>query len=333
MIAQRDRFDEWVEAGLLEATAAEALRRYENDHGHAELAPKDQSPTATPAPPPAPQEGRGRALALVGEILGYLGAVLAITAISFLVSQTWSSIPTPGRIALVALLTAVVGTAGFMATHSAQDAAQRLASALLLATVVSSGWLAWVLVDAAGLKDEIAALWTFLVAAAVAATIYAMRRRALAQLALLAATLGVAVAAIEVLDVTEGLVPGLVIGSVGAAWAGLAIAKVITPAVPALIAGGLVTVSGISTVAFDEDWRWLVLATGVAVAVAMLMLAVLRRELITLMVPGGIGLLMFVPQLMEHLVGNAVATWTAVLVTGIVLIVVSIRMLREPRPD
>ncbi len=335
MIAQRDRFDEWVEAGLLEATTAEALRRYENDHGHAELTADAPPLTAPPTPEhaPAPPEGRSRALALVGEILGYLGAVLAITAISFLVGQTWSSIPTAGRITLVAVLTAVVATSGFMASRSPQDAAQRLASALLLATVACAGWLSWVLVDAAGLRDEDAALWTFVAAAVVAAAIYVMRRRALAQLALLASVLGVTITTIEVLDATEGLTPGLAIGSVGAAWTALAIARVLTPTMPALITGGLVTVSGISTVAFDEDLRWLVLTIGVTVAVGMLVLAVLRRELLTLMIPGGIGLLVFVPQLMEHLVGNAVATWSAVLVTGVALILVAIRMLREPRPD
>lgn len=335
MGARQDRFDEWVGAGLLEASTAEALRRYEEEHGRIPGPPSQtQPPPETVAPADdGQQEGRPRALALVGEILGYFGAVLAITAISFLVSQSWSSIPIPGRVVLVSVLTAVVCVAGVAAGRSPQDAAQRLASALLLATVVCAGWLAWVSVDAAGVRDEAAALWTFIVATAVAVTIYVFRRKALAQLAMLAGAIGVVAMTLETLDLTDRSVPGIALTSLGVAWVALGATQALAPAPPALIAGGLVAVFGANNMGFDEPTRGLALAAGVVLAVSMLALAVLRRDLITLMIPGGIGLLTMVPQLIEHLVGGAMATWAAVLVTGVVLILVAVRMLRAPRSD
>lgn len=334
MRAQQDRFDEWVTAGLLETATAERLRRYEADQGRAEgTASEHASPLAQTPDAQAPKDGRRRALALVGELLGYLGAVLAITAISFLVSRTWSDIPSPGRVAVVATLTVIVAASAGWAARSLQDAGQRLASALFLATVVCTGWLAWVSVDAAGLRDGVAGLWTLTAAAIVAAVVYVFRRRAVAQLALLASCVGVAAMTVEVLDATDGRTPGIVIAAVGATWLVLAALRILTPAPPALIAGGLVTLFGVNTGVFDEGARGLTLTVGVGIAVAMLSLAVLRNELVTLMVPGAIGLLTFVPQLIEHLVGGAVATMSAILVTGVALILVAVRMLRAPRPQ
>lgn len=323
MRAQQDRFDEWVSAGLLQAETAARLRDYEA----ARALPPEQHPEPLSHAPAQPH----RALALVGEILGYLGAILTITAISFIAGQTWAQIPVAGRVALVATLTAIVAVAGVLASRSLQDAGQRLASALLVATVVCFGWLAWVSVDAARVQDEVAGLWTFSVAAIAAGMIYAFRRRALAQLALLAGCVGVAAMTIEVLDATEGAVPGIVIGSIGAAWVALAILKVLTPQAPALVAGGLVMLFGVNTIVFDESTRGLTLAVGVALAVAMLALAIMRRELILLMIPGAIGLLTLVPQLIEHFVGSAIATWAGILVTGVILVVVAVRLLRTSR--
>ncbi|WNM23213.1 DUF2157 domain-containing protein [Demequina capsici] len=332
MGARQDRFDEWVEAGLLETSTADALRAYEAGHGRDAVAPVLREGAAS-TEPEAERADRGPVRGLVGEILGYLGAVLAITAISFIVSQTWPSISTPGRVALVAGLTAIVAVAGVVGTRSPQDPAQRLASVLLFATVVCFGWLAWVSVDAAGLRDEVAGLWTFVAAGAVACIIYVWRRRALAELALLAATVGIAATTIEILNATDGMIPGLVIGAVGAAWLGLGVARIVTPSQPALVAGGLVLLFAVNTITSTDGTRGLALSVGVLLAIAMLTLAVMRRELLVLMIPGGIGLLSMMPQLIEHYVGGAVATWTAVLATGVALIVVAVRMLRGPRPD
>ncbi|WP_062388889.1 DUF2157 domain-containing protein [Demequina iriomotensis] len=310
------RLDRWVEAGLISPETAADLRRFEaQDTGQ--------------APPQA------RTLALVGEVLGYLGAALALSAVAFILGRTWDDLATAGRIAVVAALTLAVAFAGARAARLAAPSAQRLASVLLLATVALTGWLAWVVLhDAAGLADEPLARAVTGTMAVCAGIVYALRRRTLAQVALLAG-LAAAVATVTTpwAEDDAGTSMGLAWAALGAGWLALAITPVLIPTGSALVSGGLLSLLGLQIAATGDLRGWL-LGLAIVLGAWMVAAAVTRRTLLPLIVPGAVGLLIAVPQLIDHLVGDAIVTWLAVMVTGVALVVVALRMVRERRrPD
>ncbi len=323
------RIDRWVEAGVITPATGDDLRRFEAEHP---AAPAPVVPaTAAPAPSPAPEQPR--ALALVGEVIGYLGAVLAVSAIAFVVSQTWNDMPSGGRIALVAALTAIVAAAGVLAARAAQAPAQRLASVLLVASVALVGWLTWVVLDElTSVGDN--ATGQFVTGAMVitSAGIYAVRRRALAQMTLLASLAALTVTLMRPWDMETANAVGFVVAGLGAVWVTLAILRLLQPRQPALVTGGLLVFAALQATAFAEG-RGLLLTGAVAVGVAMVPPGVARRDLIPLIVPGAIMMLAFVPQLIDHLVGDTIATMVAVGVTGIALVLLAVWMVRRQRPQ
>ncbi|WP_296664808.1 DUF2157 domain-containing protein [Demequina sp.] len=340
------RLDQWVEAGLISPDTASDLRLYESEHAADlafEVAP--ESPTgavvATPAAPSAPAAepvGAPRALVIVGEVVGYLGALLIVSAVAFLLSRTWSDLSDVGRIGLVAGLTVIVAGAGALTARATQPPAQRLASVLLVATVALTGWLTWTVVhDGVEVSDDSAALWVTGAIAVTAGAIYAVRRRALAQLALLAGLVAVLAAAMRPWDEgTGGTWVGVLWAVLGVAWVVLAATRLLVPPAPGLVAGGFLAVFGMLLSATD-DQRAVVLGVAVALSVAMLAVAIRRRDLMALIVPGAIGLLSNLPQLIQELVSDTLATWLAMLVAGLALVGIAVWLVRErqhrpPRP-
>jgi len=312
--------DQWVEEGIITPDTGARLHTFEAEH---EVAPAGIPPEA-----PSPR-GRSRAVALVGEILGYLGAILAVTAIGFILGQAWTDLPTAGRIAIVSGLAAVVTVAGVLAARVAQPPAQRLASVLLVATVGLLGWLAWVVAyDGVGLRSDDATLWVTVTLAVAATAVYAMRRRALAQLALLVSLAALVPAVLERTDTPFEVWAGVAWGVLGIGWVALALLRRIEPPGVGLVGGGLIAVYGLQTASFEGSRGWMLTAV-VAVSVALLALAVTREHASLLMVPGGIGLLVAVPQLVDHVLDDDLATWLGVLVTGVVLVGLAVWMVRD----
>ncbi|WP_062307107.1 DUF2157 domain-containing protein [Demequina subtropica] len=305
------RLGRWVEAGLISPETAADLRRFEAAH---------------------PQDGpaRPRPLALVGEVVGYLGAVLTVSALAFLLSRTWTDLPTAARIALVAALVAITTTAGILAARTASAPAQRLASVLLVASVVLTGWLTWVIGhDAAGIDDEDIGRWVTGAATLAAAAVYLARRRGLTQITLLVALAWTVETFVEPWDDDPtGLALGLPWAVLGACWIALAITPLLTPREPALVTGGLLAYAGLA-IAATGDTRGLMLGVGVAFAAWLIAVAVMRRELVLLIVPGAVALLGSVPQLIDHLVGDTLLTWVGVMVSGLALVAVAVWMVRD----
>jgi len=307
--------DRWVAAGLIDTTTANRLRGFEVANA------------SEPLQPPPPASG---SLALIGEVVGYLGAVLAVSAIAFMVRQTWTDLSTLGKLALVGVLLVVVGMAGVMAARVRKPPAERLASVLFLATVALAGWFAWVVAhNGLSLGETASASVVTGVLATVAVVVYLLRRRALAQLALLVSLIAFLVAVVTSFDISAPFSwEGVVIAVVGAVWIGLSMARLLEPDRIGLVAGGLATIIGLESAAFDDSRGW-ILSLGVVAGVAMLAISVARRGEFALIVPGAIGLLVMVPQLIDHLFSDNLATWLAVLVTGVALVGVAVWMVRE----
>ena len=163
---------------------------------------------------------------------------------------------------------------------------------------------------------------------AAATAVYAMRRRALAQLALLVSLAALVPAVLERTDTPFEVWAGVAWGVLGIGWVALALLRRIEPPGVGLVGGGLIAVYGLQTASFEGSRGWMLTAV-VAVSVALLALAVTREHASLLMVPGGIGLLVAVPQLVDHVLDDDLATWLGVLLTGVVLVGLAVWMVRD----
>ncbi len=305
------KIDEWLSAGLITEQTAVALRQHENARPQSDDDPRSST-----------------TLALIGEVVGYLGAVLAVSAVGFMLQETWQSLEVSGRLPIVASLTLIVAAAGVMAARVPRPPAQRLASVLFLGAVALSGWLSWVVADEVMNLSDSSVVVTGTIAL-VASVIYVLRRRALAQLATLGALMALIAAVADALPahVNFAWVSGAW-ALLGAGWVVLSMGSWLVPARVGLVAGGLLTILGLEIAADPGDRGW-VLGVALAASIVMLAASVMRRGEAALIVPGAVGLMITVPRLIDFLFSDTIATWVAVLVTGVALVVLAVWMVRE----
>ena len=115
----------------------------------------DQIAALTPPAPPngavAPETGRARRQAAVSpatEVVGYLGATLAMAGVTTLVADSWSDLTSGSRIALLASVATAFLVAGLLVRdEEVDDAAMRLRSFLLLLSTAAAAGAAGLLGD------------------------------------------------------------------------------------------------------------------------------------------------------------------------------------------
>lgn len=306
---------DWQQAGLITPKVADKIRA------------REATAAATAAPPPS-------RLSTLFEVLGYLGAALAVIAISVILGAQWGDLGFGPRLGIIGGMTAIVGAAGFALWRASGRAAQRLASGLLLAMTAGAGWLAGVISDegiGASQTAVMIAVGSTLVA--VATPLYLARRRPLPQITALV-TLFILIAA---LIGGEGFGArfewvALAWAVVALAWFGLGMRRSLAPPAVATVVGAGATIFAIQ-VGSSDRWRFGMLIAGVVVAAGMVALAVARRGATTVLAPAAVGLLLFIPQLIAEIFADALATWVAVLVTGLVLVVGAVLIVRDRKRD
>lgn len=318
------KLDVWQRAGLISPEQADSVRTFEATEAaeHPEASHREATASSTTS--------------LISEVLGYLGAVLAVSAIAVILGQTWDEMGTGARLAVAATVTVVFAAAGLALLRAANPPSQRLSSVMLAAAVVSATWLAEVtatrVFDAVGNQAWLAMSLT---ATACAGLAYGLRRRGLAHVVMLVATLSLVAALVAEpgLDAEPGWV-NLSLAAVGAAWLVLGKRGWLPPTNVAQVSGGLVLLFGIFA-AFEEDpsdgeWVWL-LVLGVLIALGLLALATRGRGGLALIVPGALGLLVLLPRLIDVVFGDSLVTWFAVLVTGVGLVGLAVWLVRSRR--
>ena len=316
--------EEWVRHGVLTPEAAENVRSYEASR--------------TPEPGPHPRANSSRRSAL-SELLGYLGASLAVVAVAFILTDLWSSLGHPVRIAMVGLLTAVVTGAGIVLWRSPSAGAQRLVSVLMVAGVSGVGWLAWLLVRG----DRVYRLYVFtqdwsglaigVACVASAIPLYVMRRRALALVvAVTSMMIGcVAVVTSPLMDVRFEWAPlaWIVVGLL--VFVGAHVAAV-APRSVAYVVAAIAMLMG-AQVASVDSWRLGMLVTGMVVALTLGVYAVRYRGALTSLIPAAVGMFIFVPQFVWEVFEDAIVVWGAVLVLGLVFVGLAVVLLRFRRRE
>ncbi|MEX0831426.1 MAG: hypothetical protein WD007_02380 [Nitriliruptoraceae bacterium] len=293
--------ERWRAAGLLTGDQAAAIAAFEQ------------------APATAPTRSTTGA-----EAIGYVGGALALGAVGLLLGNVWSDLLIWGKVAILVLLTVALGGAGLALTSKSVPSIRRLSSVLLTATVGGVAWTAaTVASDLLAWQDAAVATTVGGAATAVAVVFYAMRQRALLQLALVASVLVLVVSLVSHAQLPSRPVwYGLLVASVGAAWLIASRGGWLSPTIVADIAGsGLVLIG--AQVATIDPRNVLTIGAGVVVAGLIVGVAV-RADMLHLLVVGAIGVFVLLPQLVFEIFGDVVSAPAVLLIIGLLLVLLSV---------
>jgi len=296
--------EHWVDEGLISRDEAEAIARFERLG-----------------------EAQPHRISLVTEAVGYVGAALLFAAGATLVSRFWNDADELARVAALAIATAVLLGLGWAFRASAEPAVGRLAGVLWVAAVGTTAGLAAVIaVDVANTEGRVPGVTAGLAAAVVAIPLYAVRRKALQQIALfLSATLAVASA----FGIEESFVPGLAVWVFAAAWAVAGGMGRVPPDRAAYALGSFAMLMAAQSIAdTTEAGLWL----GIATAGALLAASVVRHQRVLLGF-GVVGLFVFLMRTIQEYLGGGPAMAVGLAVTGLAVIIVALMLSRRTAGD
>lgn len=307
-----DRLEAWRAAGLVTPEQLAAINAFE----------VDQSTDA------------GTRRTVFAEAVGYVGSALAVGAIALLVGNLWTDLTTPGRLAVVGLLSVILFGAGLALRRVERAPIQRLASVLFTGSIVGVGWLAAIVAtDVVSLDDGQIGVAIGAATLLVALPLYLLRQRALPQVTVMVTVVILALSALSLTAIEPDPVWYFVVaGSIGAAWFALAAGGWLRPRVIGEVTGAALTLLACQTPA--GDWPWLMLL-GALLAGGLVGLAVMTDRMHHLVV-GAIGLFLLVPRLVFELFGDSIGAPAAMLVIGLLLVLLAVgigRVRREVDAD
>lgn len=294
-----DHLNEWVGEGLLSADQATAIRSYE----------EGSSP--------------GRPTAIL-EVLGYVGAVFVLVAGLLIVIDLWPDMSRVSRVAMAGTAAIVLIAAGLIVTRADHPRIRRVGSALLLLSLVPTG-VAIGLIAESRVGEEAASLYGFAAATIVGLLLYLRDRQNVAQHAgLFVATMGTVLLATVVNDNAEEWLPGLLLLLAGVGWIVLASFEALPPRTLGEVFGGIGALFGsislVSSLNWEENDAALVVMAGlIGVAVVAIVIGV-AKDRIFVVVSGMVGLIIFLPWLINEALGENIGAPIALLVAGTLLI-------------
>jgi uncharacterized membrane protein len=300
------RVARWVEAGVIGPEQADAILALEGERGGP----------------------GGRRRAVVAEVLGYLGGVLAVVAGFVLGAESWGRLGRWGRVGVLASVTGVLLAAGWRLRAGEGRMLPRLASVLWLGAVAGFAGVLAVLVE--GDSDNALAdptLWVAGGALVLAAALFVLERRALQQLALFLALAATMVAGGRRLGWSAETVEGYGFLVLGAVWLELGRRALVGPRRTSEALGSLALLSGPEVLDVEAvgpgDWG-LWLGLGLAVALIVAGSALSRTVLLGI---GAAGMVLFLGQVAgEH--WRDLGAPMAILLVGLGLVAASVLVAR-----
>ena len=300
------RVARWVEAGVIRAEQGEAILALE-------------------------VEGRGaggRRRAVVAEVLGYLGGVLAVVAGFVLGAESWGQLGRWGRLGVLAAVTGALLAAGWWLRGSEGRVLPRLASVLWMFAVAGFAGLVAVLQE--GRSDNALADPSIGVAAgalALAGVLYLLERRVLQQVALFLAVVATTVAGGHRLGWSWETVEGYGFLALGAAWLELGRRGLVGPRRTSEVLGSLALLTGPAVLDVEAvgpgGWGlWLGLGLSVALIIAGSALA--RNVLLGI---GAAGMVLFLGMVAGEYWSDLGAP-VAILLVGLGLVVAAVLVAR-----
>jgi hypothetical protein len=307
-LALAEQLDRWTASGLIDADQASRI-------GAAELARNAAAPR--------------RRLPLVAEVLGYVGAVIAITAAGVVIHQFFRHVPPAAELAFAAVVAIGLTVAGTAIRTGAEPAFARLRSVLwLLATAGAASFVAILSLKYLHLSGSSAALLAEGAWLACAIPMWWLTRSVVQHLSVFAGAAALVETSVGRIHPNVGSFGiGLVLWIVAVLW-GLAVYRgYLTPRTAGLLVAGAGTLVG-AILAMDEAAAGQVLAL---VTVAGLLCAGILLRRVLLIAIGGVGTLYVVPDAASRYLPGSVAAPLAVAVVGLVLFGTALWLARRRR--
>lgn len=297
MIDLNQQLERWLADGIITDDQAELMRH------------------SVPARQPDEPEQR---IPLVAEILGYVGAALAIWAVMFLVAEFWDTLDYWAQMGLFGVLAFALFSGGLVLLDATEPALRRLSSMLWAGSVLALGGALWVLFDPV-LDLSVETSWLALSAiAAVVAALMLRRQTSIPQhLTLFAAVIAAIAWFMTVTADPELLAYGVVVWGIGLVWVLVTRAGVLRPELTGMVAGALAMFYGAQMVVIDDTSAGIWLGLFSAAGFATIGVALQEKGTILL---GGVGIFWFVPQLMFHFFGDTFGGMMGLLLSGLAIV-------------
>lgn len=290
---------EWEEAGLLTHEQVDAIL------------------TAEQAA--AGSDDRSSRIPVTVEILGYLGAALALGAAFALSAEYWSDLASWAQVMLLVAVAAVLGIAGIAVRPARDPAVGRMLSVMWAASVVAAGAAVGIGIDAGtDWTGEAAGFIIGLAALALAVPMALAHRRPLQHVVMFAAAALTAVTATTLVVEFDAMWFGFGALAFGSAWLAASLADRLPAPATGEALGAATAIIGAQTLSADTVGPWGELV-GLAVAAVLVALGLRRRPKVLLAL-GVVAVFLFVPQTVFAVFGETAAALVVLFVAGVVLI-------------
>jgi uncharacterized membrane protein len=295
--------ERWRDAGLITPDQARAIRVAEKRDG-----------------------GASRAISGLAEVVAYVGAIFALSAVAFIASRMWTSLPVGVQLGLLGLATTILWAGGWWVRAGRNPVQRRLVAVLWFLSAGGMGWLADVAAtDLWDLEDGYA-LIIGVSLSLYAGILYLYRRTSLQQIALAG---GVGFLCGGLSDIAGGDDWfGPLLWVAGAAWIALTARGVLNPRRTGFALGAVGALAGSEAVFiefFESPERW-GLGLGLLTSAALLYLSVSLGEMVLLGFGTG-GLFLFVVQIIGEY-ADGLGGPVALFVAGVVLLFVALVTVR-----
>jgi hypothetical protein len=271
-----------------------------------------------------------RRLPLVAEVLGYVGAVIAVTAIVVTVRQIWTHVPAGVELATAGVISVGLLLAGAALRIGTDQALARLRSVLwLLSTVGAAAFVAVLTRKYVHLADKDVALTTAAAWLVCAVPLWWKTRSVLQHVAAFGGAVALLETGIERIDPHAGSFAfGLALWLLALAW-GIAVARgqLVPAPIGMLLSGAGVLVGAI--LAMDQT-------AGVPLAIATvagLFAAGVLLHQVALIGIGAVGTFYVIPDVAHRYLPGSVAAPLAVAVVGLVLLGIALWLARQRRKE
>ena len=307
--ALREQLARWTAAGLMEMDQADRI----------EAAERERAVTLP-----------GRRMPLVAEVLGYVGAVIAITAIIMTMHQLWKHVPTGIETATAGAIALGLLLAGVALRTNTDPALARLRGVLwLLSTAGAAAFVAVLTGGYLHQADADSALTTAAAALVYAVPLWWRNRSALQHLAAFGAAVAVLGTSIDRIDPRAGAVSyGIAIWVFALAWGiGVLRGRLVPAPVGMLLSGAGALAGAIITMDHSEG-----VLLAIATVAGLFACGVLMHQ-VPLIGIGAVGTLYVVPDAATRYLPGSVAAPLAVAVVGLVLLGVALWLARHRTKD
>lgn len=306
MIDLNRELQHWIDDGIITGEQAQLMRR--------------SVPQPEPPPQPLEIEEEEDRIPIITEILGYVGAALAIWAVVFLVSEFWGNLSDWAQAGLFGALGVLLFAAGAALLDTAEPALRRLSSVLWAGSALALGGGCYIVFDPI-LSYSAATTWTLIGAAGVVAGgLMLHRQESVAQhVVLFAAAMITIMSMLNLGPDPEMFVYGLVAWAFGLIWILVTRAGVLRPTTTGMVLGAIGMLYGAQMAAFEGEAGAFGILLGLATAALFATAGVMLKERLTIVL-GGIGIFWFVPQAMFHFFGEAFGGMVGLFVSGLAIV-------------